>query len=119
MACRTSIYAIGVAACVVTICSGANAADRAKYPEWKGAWERYVPPVSVVSPSGLRTAGGQPSFDQTKPWARGQEAPLTAEYQKVFEDFDRRPGSRRPGQQLRPRALHADRHAAHDDVRTD
>ena len=86
MACRALISAIGVAACVVTIGGGANAADRAKYPEWQGAWERYVPAVSVVSPSGLRTAGGQPSFDQTKPWARGQEAPLTPEYQKVFED---------------------------------
>jgi len=32
------------------------------------------------------TAGGQPSFDQTKPWGRGQQAPLTPEYQKVFEE---------------------------------
>ncbi len=86
MACRTLICAIGVAACVAETGGGVDAADRAKYPEWKGAWERYVPAVSVVSPSGLRTAGGQPSFDQTKPWARGQEAPLTPEYQKVFED---------------------------------
>jgi len=54
-------------------------ADGAKYADWKGAWERYVPPVSVVSPSGMRTPGGQPSFDQTKPWGRGQEAPLTLE----------------------------------------
>jgi hypothetical protein len=30
--------------------------------------------------------GGQPSFDQIKPWARGQQAPLTPEYQKVLED---------------------------------
>jgi hypothetical protein len=63
-----------------------QAADRTKYPDWKGAWERYVPPVSVVSASGLRTPGGQPSFDQTKPWGRGQEAPLTPEYQKILED---------------------------------
>jgi hypothetical protein len=41
--------------------------------------------VSVASPSGLRTSGGQPSFDQTKPWGPGQEAPLTPEYQKVLE----------------------------------
>jgi hypothetical protein len=83
---RTLMCAIGVTASVVMTGAGANAADRAKYPEWKGAWERYVPPVSIVSPSGLRTPGGQPSFDQTKPWARGQEAPLTPEYQKVHED---------------------------------
>jgi hypothetical protein len=65
---------------------GAQAAESARYPEWKGAWERFVPAVSVISPSGLRTSGGQPSFDQTKPWGPGQEAPLTPEYQKVLED---------------------------------
>ena len=85
MACRNLISAIGVAVCVATTAGGVDAADRAKYPEWKGAWERYVPPVSVVSPSGLRTPGGQPSFDQTKPWGFGQEAPLTAEYKAVLE----------------------------------
>jgi len=68
------------------ICNDLKAADRAKYPEWKGAWEPWVPPVSIVSPSGRRTAGGQPAFDQTKPWGRGQEAPLILEYQKVLED---------------------------------
>jgi hypothetical protein len=86
VACRTLICTIGVASSVAMFCGAANAADPAKYPEWKGAWERYVPPVSFVSPSGLRTAGGQPSFDQTKTWARGQEAPLSPEYQKVLED---------------------------------
>ena len=67
-------------------CDGVKAGDHAKYPEWKGAWVPWVPPVSIVSPSGFRTSGGQPSFDQTKPWGRGQEAPLTPEYQKVLED---------------------------------
>jgi hypothetical protein len=52
----------------------------------EGGWERFVPEASVISPSGLRTSGGQPSFDQTKPWGRGQEAPLTPEYQKVLDD---------------------------------
>ncbi len=52
----------------------AQAAD-AKYPDWKGAWARFVVP-------GL---GGQPSFDQTKPWGLGQQAPLTDEYKKVLE----------------------------------
>jgi hypothetical protein len=83
---RTLIYSIGMAVAVMMICDGAKAAERGKYPEWKGAWERYVPPVSVISPSGLRTPGGQPSFDQTKPWGLGQQAPLTPEYQKVLED---------------------------------
>jgi hypothetical protein len=55
--------------------SGAGAADE-KYPDWRGAWARYIVP-------GL---GGQPSFDQTKPWGFGQEAPLTEEYKKVLAD---------------------------------
>jgi hypothetical protein len=52
------------------------AADDAKYPDWSGAWARFVVP-------GL---GGQPSFDQTKPWGFGQQAPLTPEYQKVLRE---------------------------------
>jgi hypothetical protein len=40
----------------------ALALDDAKYPDWKGQWERFVVP-------GLP---GQPSFDQTKPWGPGQ-----------------------------------------------
>jgi hypothetical protein len=55
---------------VLTTAGGVYAAESARYPSRKGAWERYIPPVSVVSPSGLRTPGGQPSFDQTKPWGR-------------------------------------------------
>ena len=49
----------------------ASAQGSMKYPDWKGAWARFAIP-------GL---GGQPSFDQTKPWGRGQQAPLTPEYQ--------------------------------------
>jgi hypothetical protein len=86
MLCRTLIRSIGMAGAVLMICGGAQAADRGKYPQWNGAWERYVPPGSTPSPSGLLTPGGQPSFDQTKPWGRGQGAPLTAEYQKVLAD---------------------------------
>ena len=56
--------------------AGANAAESPQYPDWSGAWARFVVP-------GL---GGQPSFDQTKPWGKGQQAPLTAEYQKILED---------------------------------
>jgi hypothetical protein len=61
------------------LASGAATAENATYPDWRGAWERFVPEASVISPSGLRTSGGQPSFDQTKPWGPGQEAPLTPE----------------------------------------
>jgi hypothetical protein len=66
--------------------SGVQSAENARYPDWKGAWERFVPEAFVIAPSGLRTYGGQPSFDPNKPWGPGQEAPLTPEYQKVLED---------------------------------
>jgi hypothetical protein len=79
------IYAVEAAAAFMLITSTAAAAD-AKYPDWRGAWERWYPPNWVLDPgNGTRTAGGQPSFDQGKPWAWGQEAPLTPEYRKVYE----------------------------------
>jgi hypothetical protein len=54
----------------------ATAQDQAKYPDWKGQWRDMLP----------RGVGGQSvRFDQTKPYGRGQEAPLTPEYQKVHE----------------------------------
>src|SRR5260370_20986645 len=75
MHCRSLLTTVAVAALAMPIGS-AKAADPAKYPDWKGAWARFVVP-------GL---GGQPSFDQTKPWGFGQEAPLTPEYRKVLEE---------------------------------
>jgi hypothetical protein len=73
---RNSIVATAVAlvaALMVTI-GGAQAADDTKYPDWRGQWIRI--PVRLPT---------QPSHDQTKPWGRGQEAPLTPEYQAVLE----------------------------------
>jgi hypothetical protein len=61
-------------------------ADGAKYPDWKGAWARWFPPGSTIDFDSVFSAGGQASFDQTKPWGFGQQAPLTPEYQKVLED---------------------------------
>src|SRR5215469_15407482 len=75
MPCRSFVGAVAVVALAMTVGS-AKAADQPKYPDWKGAWARFVVP-------GL---GGQPSFDQTRPWGPGQHAPLTPEYQKVLED---------------------------------
>jgi hypothetical protein len=70
-------------------CHGVPAAEGMKYPDWQGAWARWAPPNAAreAGNGGLNlTAGGQPSFDQTKPWGLGQQAPLTPEYQKVFKD---------------------------------
>jgi len=49
--------------------------DYSKYPDLKGHWERFVVP-------GLP---GQPSFDQTKAWGNGQQAPLKPEYQGILD----------------------------------
>ena len=84
---RSSAGAIAVAMTATVMMVGAvQAAGDAKYPDWKGAWVRWFPPGSTLEPNGGFTAGGQPSHDQTKAWGRGQQAPLTPEYQKVFED---------------------------------
>src|ERR1700693_5360506 len=87
MVLRSSTSAIAVVVTATALMVGAvQAADDAKYPELKGAWTRWFPPGSVLEPNGGFTAGGQPSHDQTKPWGPGQEAPLTPEYQKVYEE---------------------------------
>jgi hypothetical protein len=70
------IGAIALSAAFMMTIGGVQAVDDAKYPDWKGAWARFV----------VRGLGGQPSFDQAKPWGLGQQAPLTPEYQKVLED---------------------------------
>ena len=56
--------------------TGAHAAEDVKLPDWSGQWMRFAVP-------GLP---GQPSHDQTKAWGRGQQAPLTPEYQAVLEE---------------------------------
>src|ERR1700683_5057890 len=76
MLCRSSTGAFALTAALMVTIGAASAADDQKYPDWTGAWARFIVP-------GL---GGQPSFDQTKPWGRGQQAPLTAEYQKILDD---------------------------------
>jgi len=75
---RSSTSAFALAALMVTMgVAQVQAADDAKYPNWKGQWAQILTP-------GL---GGQNvKFDPTKPWGRGQQAPLTPEYQKVHED---------------------------------
>jgi len=71
---RSLIGAVALSA-LSMFTGGAQAFDDAKYPNLKGRWDRFIVP-------GLP---GQPSFDQTKPWGFGQEAPLTPEYKAVLE----------------------------------
>jgi hypothetical protein len=63
-----------VAASLSLLAATAQAFDDAKYPDLSGQW------VAVRF-----RVGGQPAFDPTKPWGRGQQAPLTSEYQQVLE----------------------------------
>jgi len=65
---RSSIIAVALSA----LCAGAVSAqafDETKYPDWSGEW-RLGPPTK---------------WDPSKPAGRGQEAPLTPEYQAIFE----------------------------------
>jgi hypothetical protein len=73
---RKAIGFIGIAAALLMTIVGARAHDESKYPNLKGQWDRKVFP-------GVR---GQPSFDQTKGWGDLQGAPLTPEYQKIYEE---------------------------------
>ena len=72
----TAAVAIAAAAALMLTIGGARAAEDAKYPNWKGQWSRLLAPG----------VGGQGAFDQTRFWGRGQQAPLTPEYHKVWED---------------------------------
>jgi hypothetical protein len=53
----------------MTLTAGAHAQNLSKYPDWKGLWYRNN---SVF-------------WDPSKPPGRGQQAPLTEEYQNIFE----------------------------------
>ena len=69
---RNSIGAMVLAAVLTMAATGAPAFDETTYPNWKGQW--------------LRAGSGQGApWDPTKPGGRGQQAPLTPEYQAIFE----------------------------------
>ena len=75
MHCRSSIHAVAQAVALLTTIGCAQAFDDTTYPNLKGQWTRA--PVTG--------AAGPPSFDPGKPPGRGQQAPLTPEYQAIFE----------------------------------
>src|SRR5262245_45614114 len=66
---RSSIAAVALWA-ALAMPAAAQGADPAKYPDWSGQW---------------RAQGGG-RFDPLKPPGRGQQAPLTPEYQKIFDE---------------------------------
>jgi hypothetical protein len=67
---RSLLGALAFAAALCISAAPTRAWDDAAYPDLKGQW---------------RSIGGPGRFDLSKPGGRGQQAPLTAEYQKVFE----------------------------------
>jgi hypothetical protein len=69
-----SLLGAGATAAFFVSMVPAQAFDDASYPDLSGQWER----VNYHT-------GGQISFDQSKPWGLGQEAPLTPEYQAILE----------------------------------
>jgi hypothetical protein len=64
---RSSVVAIAVLLCLAV---AASAQEAKKYSAWEGMWGRGSPPGS---------------WDPTKPPGPGQQAPLTSEYQAVYE----------------------------------
>ncbi len=72
---RSLLGAIALAAMSVAP-AGAQIVDFSKYPNLKGQWNRFV----------VRGLPGQPSFDQTKPWGFGQQAPLTPQAKAIEEE---------------------------------
>jgi hypothetical protein len=84
------MYALVAALCLPI--AGAKAQDLSKYPNWEGQWSRH-------SRVGI--------WDPSKPAGRGQQAPLTPDYQAIFEanlkkqaegkDYDPKPNCYPPG----------------------
>jgi hypothetical protein len=65
------LFASIAIAAAALIATAAQAQDLSKYPDWSGQWKK---------PAGVGN-----NFDFGKPAGRGQQAPLTPEYQAVFE----------------------------------
>jgi hypothetical protein len=65
---RCATWSVTVAVVLAAIV--AAHADETNFPNWKGQWNRI---------------GGGGQFDPTKPPGRGQQPPLTPEYQAIWE----------------------------------
>jgi len=68
---RNFIGAFALGATLLATAGLARAFDDAQYPDLSGAWER--------------TGGAAPRFDTSKPRGLAQQAPLTTEFQKLYE----------------------------------
>jgi hypothetical protein len=68
---RSSTYSLALGAMLLATSAGAQVFDPSKYPDILGQWRR---------PAGVGI-----QWDQTKRLGRAQQAPLTPEYQAIFE----------------------------------
>jgi hypothetical protein len=66
------VKALGPIAAVALLCYCGGARAEALYPDWHGQWVRI-------------DHGHGPQFDPDKPAGRGQQIPLNAEYQAIFD----------------------------------
>src|ERR1700746_2545741 len=74
---RTGMVVAALALAAIAPTGNVRAADQSMYPtNWKGQWLHTINRAIEV----------QGTFDQTKAWGPGQQAPLTPEYRKVLED---------------------------------
>jgi hypothetical protein len=72
---RTTLGILVLTTVLMVTAGGAQAEDK-KYPNWKGEWIAIVP----------RMDGQQLRFDPSKPYGRRQDAPLTEEYKKIYQE---------------------------------
>src|SRR5262245_17104421 len=88
-----SIGSIALAAMLSVAIEDAQAFDDALYPDWSGGWARL----------------GPANWDSSKPRGLGQQAPLTPEYQAIYEaslaDQSRGGQGEDPGYRCRPHGM--------------
>src|SRR3954466_6725203 len=85
---RGMLAVIALATALGMPIAGAQTVDFSKYPDLRGQWVRWGPsgpdqkgPLVGRGPDGMSKA----RFDPYRPRGAGQEAPLTPEYQAIFE----------------------------------
>jgi len=72
---RNLFKSLTLAAVLTAAAAGAQAEDK-QYPDWKGEWITVIP----------RLPGQNLRFDPNKPFGPAQDAPLTDEYKKIYQD---------------------------------
>jgi hypothetical protein len=68
---RIAMCAVAGTAALLLTLAGAAAFDETKYPDWSGTWKR-APGTGI-------------GWEETRPRGRGQQPPLTPEYQAIWE----------------------------------